>query len=88
MRSTFETIEVRKLTTIEKEILSMVGERKSAPIEQMADRINEVRRLISKGYLALVATTYIWGLDFQVVLTSKALAELSVELEQLILNRC
>lgn len=64
------------VTQGEKEVLAFVNKRNPLPIEEVSDQIDEVRSLIARGYLTLVATTYAWGLDFQLALTTSGAAEL------------
>jgi hypothetical protein len=71
--------EGRSVTQTERNLLALVNERKSLPIEELAGEIGDVRSLISRGYLTLVVSTYVWGLDFQLILTSRGSAELESE---------
>lgn len=56
---------------IQREILRMVGEKRSLPLESVASSIDEVRTLISRGYLGLVVAAYPWGVQFDVGISER-----------------
>jgi hypothetical protein len=68
--------EGESVTQSEKEVLAFVKKKNPLEIEEVSDQIDEVRSLMARGYLTLVATTYDWGLDFQLALTTSGAAEL------------
>src|SRR5438445_12515485 len=53
----------------EAEMLNLVKERLTLPLEEVSPRIGEVRNLISSCHLALLVVEYPWGVEFELTLT-------------------
>jgi hypothetical protein len=50
----------------ESDLLKLFEKRISIPIDEVADKIDTVKRLISSGHLQLEVTSYPWGTEFRV----------------------
>src|SRR3989442_14464145 len=55
----------------EAEMLNLVKERLTLPLEEVSPRIGEVRNLISSCHLALLVVEYPWGVEFELMLSKK-----------------
>jgi hypothetical protein len=55
----------------EAEMLNLVKERLTLPLEEVSSRIGEVRSLISSCHLALLVVEYPWGVEFELTLSNK-----------------
>src|SRR5438132_8543482 len=55
----------------EAEMLNLVKERLTLPLEEVSPRIGEVRNLISSCHLALLVVEYPWGVEFELTLSKK-----------------
>jgi hypothetical protein len=55
----------------EAEILNLVKERPSLPLDEVSPYLREVRSLISSRHLALLVVEYPWGVEFELALSKK-----------------
>lgn len=55
----------QRLTESQEELFALVSRKKSVAIDEVSDRIQDIKRLISEGYMQLKASVYSWGLDFE-----------------------
>jgi len=63
--------ETASLGCREAEMLNLVKERLTLPLEEVSPRIGEVRNLISSCYLALLVVEYPWGVEFELTLSKE-----------------
>ena len=63
--------EIASLGYIEAEILNLVKERRTLPLEKVPLRMEEVRKLISSCHLRLLVLEYPWGVEFELGLSRK-----------------
>jgi|SRR5437667_7054823 len=63
--------EIASLGYIEAEILNLVKERRTLPLEKVPLRMEEVRNLISSCHLTLLVLEYPWGVEFELGLSRK-----------------
>lgn len=55
----------QRLTESQEELFALVSRKKSVAIDEVSDRIQDIKRLISEGYMQLKVSVYPWGLDFE-----------------------
>lgn len=55
----------QRLTESQEELFALVSRKKSVAIDEVSDRIQDIKRLISEGYLQLEVSVHPWGLDFE-----------------------
>lgn len=55
----------QRLTESQEELFALVSRKKSVAIDEVSDRIQDIKRLISEGYVRLEVSVYPWGLDFE-----------------------
>jgi len=53
-------------TEMERDLLRLFEKRLSIPVDELAESIDTVKKLISSGQLHVEATTYPWGTEFRV----------------------
>lgn len=63
--------ETAPLSYSEAEILSLVKEKRTLPLEEVSLGMEEVRSLISSCHLALLVLEYPWGVQFELGLSKK-----------------
>ena len=63
--------EIASLGYTEAQILNLVKERRTLPLEEVPLRMEEVRKLISSRLLALLVVEYPWGVEFELGLSKK-----------------
>ena len=63
--------EIVSLGYREAQILSLVKERRTLPLEEVTLQMEEVRNLISSCHLTLVVVEYPWGVQFELGLSKK-----------------
>ncbi len=63
--------EVASLSYSEAEILSVVGDKRNVPLEEVSPCMEEVRNLISSCHLALLVVEYPWGVEFELTLSKE-----------------
>jgi len=63
-----ETIQkMGSLTKSQEELLQIVLDSRSVPVSEFPDRVEDMRKLISKGRVKLRVVNYPWGLDFELI---------------------
>jgi hypothetical protein len=63
-----ETIQkIRSLSKSQEELLRQVVSRRSVPLSEFPDKVDDMRDLIAKGRLRLRIVAYPWGLDFELI---------------------
>ena len=55
----------KRLTESQEELFALVSRRKSVAIDEVSDRVEDIKRLISEGYMQLEVSVRPWGLDFE-----------------------
>jgi len=58
---------------VEVDILNLIKNRRTVPLEAVSHRLDEVRHILSLGYLALIVIAYPWGADFELGLSKKGI---------------
>ena len=61
-----ETRCIERLTQAQSEILNFVRTKGHASIDDFRDRIDDLRMLITRGYLRLSVEVYEWGVSFEI----------------------
>ncbi len=60
-----------KLSSDKEDLVRFVREIGSVDIDEFSNRIDDLRELISTGFLQLKVVTYVWGVEFLVTVASK-----------------
>lgn len=61
-----ETVQPGRLSEGQQEILNFVKTRGQTSIDEFRDQIDDLRALISQGYLSFTVEVYEWGVSFEV----------------------
>ena len=61
----------RPLTRNQEDLLLQITSRKeSVPVSEFPDRVDDIRELISRGFLRLRIATFPWGVEFELERTN------------------
>jgi hypothetical protein len=63
-----ETASSERLTPEQEILLGLIRSKASLPLEEVSDRIDDVRSLIGAGRVALTVRENVWGVEFALTL--------------------